>query len=146
MPDGTRVTRDESFLSRVIEETLRLNTPFHQFRRTTTCPVELEGAQLEPGAHVLLNYGSANRDPSIFEQPDSFMPDRHPNPHLAFGFGIHTCVGAPLARMELRVAVSELLGRFPDLVLAREPESIAWEFLGGNLAFIKSLNATLGSA
>ena len=141
-PGRNQAARDEKFLSRVIEETLRLNTPFHQFRRTTTCPIDLEGMRLPLGAHVLLNYASANRDPMVFDQPEAFVPDRQPNPHLAFGFGIHTCVGAPLARMELRVAISELLGRLPDIALPDPPASIDWEFLGGNLAFIKALKAT----
>ena len=142
VPERAAAARsDERQLARMIEEALRLNTPFHQFRRTATCPVDVGGTKLPAGAHVLLNYGAANRDPSAFDEPDAFVPDRHPNPHLAFGFGIHTCVGAPLARMELRVAIPELLRRFADLTLTDPAPAIGWEFLGGNLAFIPTLHA-----
>jgi len=135
------VLQNDRLLSSAIEETLRLNTPFHQFRRKTTCPVEIDGTALPAGADVLLNYAAANRDEDVFTRPGEFLIDRRPNPHLAFGFGIHTCIGAPLARMELRIAIPELLRRFPDLALAREPELTTFEFLGGNLAFIHSLPA-----
>ena len=131
---------DEQLLASAIEETLRLNTPFHQFRRVTTCPVEIGGAELPAGADVMLNYAAANRDPDAFESPDEFVADRRPNPHLGFGFGVHTCVGAPLARMELRVAIPELLRRFPDLRLTQD--GVQWDFVGGNLAFVHELCAT----
>lgn len=130
---------DAELLPSVIEETLRLNTPFHQFRRVTMCPVEIGDAQLPPGADVMLNYAAANRDPEAFEAADEFVAARRPNPHLAFGFGVHTCVGAPLARMELRVAIPELLRRFPDLQLAQD--GARWDFVGGNLAFVHELCA-----
>jgi cytochrome P450 len=130
---------DEALLHGAIEETLRLNTPFHQFRRVTTCPVTIGGTELPEGADVMLNYAAANRDPEAFEAPDEFIEDRRPNPHLGFGFGVHTCVGAPLARMELRVAIPELLQRFPDLRLARD--GVSWDFVGGNLAFVHELRA-----
>ena len=135
---------DERLLSSMVEETLRLNTPFHQFRRATTCPVEIEETALPEGADVMLNYAAANRDPEVFDRPDEFVPDRRPNPHLGFGFGVHTCVGAPLARMELRVAVPELLRRLPDLRL-NSPD-VEWEFLGGDLAFIPELLAVFTPA
>jgi len=130
---------DDGLLSSAIEETLRLNTPFHQFRRVTTCPVDVDGTALPEGSDVMLNYAAANRDPAAFDAPDDFVPDRRPNRHLAFGFGVHTCVGAPLARMELRVAIPELLHRFPDLRLAED--GAEWNFLGGNLAFVHELRA-----
>jgi len=134
------ILADERRLSSAIEETLRLNTPFHHFRRVTTCPVEIAGTELPVGADVMLNYAAANRDPEAFDRPDEFVVDRRPNPHLGFGFGIHTCVGAPLARMELRTAIPALLRRFPDLRLA--DDRVEWAFLGGNLAFVRELRAT----
>jgi cytochrome P450 monooxygenase OleP len=91
----------------------------------------------------MLNYAAANRDADAFGNADDVVIDREPNPHVAFGFGIHTCIGLPLARMELRVAVRELLRRFPDLALDVEPHEIEWRFLGGNLSFIPSLPAVL---
>jgi cytochrome P450 len=139
------VRDDARKMSSAIEEALRLNTPFHQFRRVTTCPVSVAGTDVPEGAHVLLNYAAANRDPSAFDRPDEFVPDRRPNRHMAFGFGIHTCVGAPLARMELRVAIRELLRRFPDMAVADDPSSIRWDFMGGNLAFIRELRATFST-
>jgi cytochrome P450 len=134
------VLADDRLLSAAIEETLRLDTPFHHFRRVTTCPVEIAGTELPEGADVMLNYAAANRDPDVFERPDDFVVDRRPNPHLGFGFGIHTCVGAPLARMELRTAIPELLRRLPDLRLADDRSE--WAFLGGNLAFLRELRVT----
>ncbi len=135
-----RAREDERFLSGAIEEALRLNTPFHQFRRTTTCPVTIGSADVPEGGYVMLNYAAANRDPDVFDRPAEFVPERRPNRHLGFGFGIHTCIGAPLARMELRIAIPELLRRLPDLRLEDEP--VDWTFLGGNLAFIPALRAT----
>jgi cytochrome P450 len=139
-PDrGAAALADERLLSAAVEETLRLNTPFHHFRRVTTCPVEIAGTSVPQGADVMLNYAAANRDPEVFDRPDDFIPDRKPNPHLGFGFGVHTCVGAPLARMELRIAVPELFRCLPDLRL--EPADVRWEFLGGSLAFVRELRA-----
>ena len=99
------VMADERLLVSAVEESLRLNTPFHYFRRTTRCPAYVGGVQLPMSADVMLNFAAANRDPEIFSDPDTFVIDRRPNPHLAMGFGVHTCVGAPLARMELRVGI-----------------------------------------
>ena len=139
-PDrGAAALADERLLSAAVEETLRLNTPFHHFRRVTTCPVEIAGTSVPQGADVMLNYAAANRDPEVFDRPDDFVPDRKPNPHLGFGFGVHTCVGAPLARMELRIVVPELFRCLPDLRL--EPADVRWEFLGGSLAFVRELRA-----
>ena len=137
-----RVLADDRLLSGAIEEALRLDTPFHHFRRVTTCPVTVAGTALPEGADVMLNYAAANRDPEEFPDPSTFDLERRPNRHLGFGFGIHTCVGAPLARMELLVAVPELLRRLPDLALAGDPSEVRWRFLGGNLAFIDELRAT----
>ncbi|HET9169947.1 MAG TPA: cytochrome P450 [Actinospica sp.] len=139
-PDRVASLReDDRLLSSAIEESLRLNTPFHHFRRSTTCPVDIGGTTIPPDADVMLNYAAANRDPEAFPEPDEFVIDRRPNPHVAFGFGIHACVGAPLARTELRLGISELIRRLPDLALERSPEQTRWCFLGGDLAFIPSL-------
>ena len=81
-----------------------------------------------PGLHTRQTFvsallGAANRDPAVFERPDDFVVDRSPNPHLAFGVGVHFCLGAPLARMELAESVALLWERFPGLALAGESES-----------------------
>ena len=122
-----------------VEETLRLNTPLHMFGRTTRCPVIVRGAAIPQDAFVMLNWASANRDAETFENPDEFRLDRAPNPHVAFGFGIHTCVGAQLARIELEVVAKELLQRVPDMELCGDPPE--YHFSGGNLAVLPELRA-----
>jgi cytochrome P450 len=84
------------------------------FGRTATRDTVLGGKQIKKGQQVLICYSSANRDPEEFDQPDEFILDRNPN-HLSFGLGKHFCLGANLARMEMRVAFEELLRRFPDM-------------------------------
>ncbi|CAM5737910.1 Cytochrome P450 OS=Streptomyces tendae OX=1932 GN=F3L20_01180 PE=3 SV=1 [Streptomyces tendae] len=101
--------------SAVIEESLRLMTPFAVFHRVVTERVELGGQRLLPGQMVALWLGAANRDESVFFRPHVFDPARDPNPHLGFGRGIHFCLGAPLARLEGRIALGALLDRFPRL-------------------------------
>jgi cytochrome P450 len=96
-----------------VEEMLRWTTPVVSFMRTTTCPTELGGRQLGAGEPVLMLYASANRDESVFgPTADRFDAARNPNPHVAFGFGPHFCVGAVLARLEGRILLEELLARF----------------------------------
>jgi unspecific monooxygenase len=106
-----------------VEEMLRYDAALQLFERTATEPVEIDGVVVEPGQKVAALLGAANRDPAFFEAPDEFRPDRDPNPHLAFSAGIHFCLGAPLARMELSESLAALTRRFPDLSLADEPES-----------------------
>jgi cytochrome P450 len=79
--------------------------------------VTLGGGELAQGDRVLLLYQSANRDASVFDDPDTFRIDRDPNPHVAFGFGTHFCMGANLARMEIKVVFEELFRRLPDIAL-----------------------------
>jgi cytochrome P450 family 142 subfamily A polypeptide 1 len=86
--------------------------------RTVTRDVEVRGQYLHQGDQVLLFYPSANRDDEVFARPDELDIHREPNPHLAFGFGTHFCLGAALARLELRVMFREILTRLPDLALA----------------------------
>lgn len=96
-----------------VEEMLRWTTPVVSFMRTTTRPTELGGRELGAGEPVLMLYASANRDESVFgPTADRFDAARNPNPHVAFGFGPHFCVGAVLARLEGRVLLEELLARF----------------------------------
>jgi unspecific monooxygenase len=111
-----------------VEEMLRYDSALQLFERTAAEPVELstssgDGVVIEAGQKVAALLGAANRDPALFEAPDEFRPDRDPNPHLAFSAGIHFCLGAPLARMELAESLAALTARFPGLSLAAEPES-----------------------
>ncbi|WP_344191933.1 cytochrome P450 [Pedococcus aerophilus] len=106
---------DDAALARLVEEFLRHDSPLHLFERTAKEPTDIGGVHLEPGDKVAALLGAANRDPAVFADPDRFDPTRDPNPHLAFGAGIHFCIGAPLARLELEVSLRTLLARFPDL-------------------------------
>jgi cytochrome P450 family 142 subfamily A polypeptide 1 len=103
-----------------VEEMLRWVSPIKNMARTATRDVELAGAQIKEGQELLLLYPSANRDDAVFDDPDTFDITRSPNPHLAFGFGAHFCLGNQLARLELRVMVERLLARLPDLHLATD--------------------------
>jgi len=99
----------------LVEEMLRHDSPLHLFERTATHDTVIEGVPIKTGQKIAALLGAANRDPHVFEEPDEFRPDRDPNPHLAFGAGIHFCVGAPLARLELATSAGVLLGRWPRL-------------------------------
>ena len=107
-----------------IEEMLRWVSPIKNMARTVTRDTELEGASLKAGQELILLYPSANRDAAVFENPDSFDIGRSPNPHMAFGFGAHFCLGNQLARLELKVMIDRLLTRLPDLHLAVERSAL----------------------
>jgi len=112
-----RLIADPSCLPIAVEEMLRWVTPVMNFCRTATRDFELRGQMIRAGQQVLMLYSSANRDESEFPEPDIFDTERDPNPHLAFGIGPHFCLGANLARLEVRVMYEELLGRLPDIHL-----------------------------
>jgi cytochrome P450 len=117
-PDRPRVDPgDDAAVDRLVEEFLRHDSPLHLFERTAKQPASVAGVDLEPGEKVAALLGAANRDPKVFADPDRFDPTRDPNPHLAFGAGIHFCIGAPLARLELAISVRTLLARHPRLEL-----------------------------
>jgi cytochrome P450 len=101
-----------------VEEFLRFDAPVQVLARDTTKPVELHGERLRAGSRVLLLYGAANRDPRRFPDPDRLDVTRPVVRHLAFGSGIHHCLGAPLARLEARVALSSLLAKMPDYAIS----------------------------
>jgi len=109
-------------IDNAVEELLRWVTPIKNMARTVTREHELRGRTLHEGDQVMLMYPAANRDPDVFKDPDTFDITRPTNPHLAFGFGPHFCLGASLARIELKVMFSELLRRLPDLHLAGPAE------------------------
>ena len=104
-----------------VEELLRLDPPLHLFARYAAEEVEFAGVHLRKGEKIGLLLGAANRDPDRFQNPNVFDPARSPNTHVSFGAGIHFCVGAPLARLELAVALPVLLTRLKDLRLAEAP-------------------------
>jgi unspecific monooxygenase len=106
-----------------VEEMLRFDSALQLFERTATEAVALGDVVVEEGQRVAALLGAANRDPAVFADPDAFVVDRDPNPHLAFGVGVHFCLGAPLARMELAESLDELFTTFPDLAPDGPPES-----------------------
>jgi cytochrome P450 family 142 subfamily A polypeptide 1 len=113
-----RLLRDPSKIPVAVEEMLRWVTPIKNMNRTATRDTMLRGQKIREGDRLLLLYPSANRDERVFENPDTFDVERSPNDHVAFGgYGTHFCLGASLARLELRVMFEELLRRLPDLEL-----------------------------
>jgi cytochrome P450 len=122
-PDQLRLLQsDRTLLTSTVEEILRWTTPSPSKRRTATTDVELGGHRISAGDKVLVWEGSANRDELQFDNASAFLVGRDPNPHLAFGHGVHFCLGAHLARMEIRVVLSEVLGTFSTFELAGAPE------------------------
>jgi cytochrome P450 len=113
-----RLRADPALLPTAIEEMLRWTTPSPMKRRTATRDAELAGHRIRAGDKVVIWEGSANRDDAVFADPMAFDVTRDPNPHLTFGHGVHYCLGASLARLEMRVVFEELLARFSGFALA----------------------------
>jgi cytochrome P450 family 142 subfamily A polypeptide 1 len=113
--EKARLVSDPSLVNSATEEILRFVSPVISFTRTVTTDTELRGRELKVGDVLLNVYPSANRDADIFEDPDTFRIDRAPNLHLAFGTGPHFCLGANLARTEIRILLEELFTRLPDI-------------------------------
>jgi cytochrome P450 len=115
-----RLRERMDLLPSAIEEVLRYRSPFQWMFPFTTREVELHGQTIPPRSMVLAVIGSANRDPQHFPQADQFDITRDPNPHIAFGHGIHFCLGASLARLEARIALTDLIERLPGLARASD--------------------------
>ncbi|HEY2774519.1 MAG TPA: cytochrome P450 [Candidatus Binatia bacterium] len=142
-PDAWRwLGEDVRRVATAVEEMLRWVTPIKNMNRTLTRDAELRGRKLREGDKLLLLYPAANRDPSVFADPDNFDIRRTPNEHLAFGFGAHYCLGASLARLELNVFFEEAVRRLPDIRPASEaaPPRRPSNFISG----IESLPVTVG--
>ncbi len=123
---------DRSLLPGAVEEMLRFVTPVMCFRRTAMTDVSLEGAEIKKGDKVVFFHISANRDESVFENPDVFDITRNPNPHMAFGGGgPHFCLGANLARMEIMVMFEHLLDRMPDITQTGPAQRLQSPFISG---------------
>ena len=132
--------QDPGKITVAVEEALRLRPPFFGFFRRTTKPVAVAGTEIPAGCDVYMGWAAANRDPKVFDAPTEFRIDRRNNRHLSFGFGIHTCPGASLARMELRVLLEELFKRVPDLRVGID--NPVYHFGGGDYSFIAALPVT----
>jgi len=131
-PDQLELLRQSpELLSTAVDEIIRWVTPVKHFMRTATEDAEVGGTLIKAGHSVLLSYPSANRDESVFSLPDKFDISRSPNKHLAFGFGVHYCLGALLARMELRALLAELIPRLDHVELAGQPALTKTLFVGG---------------
>ncbi len=132
-----RINADRGLVARAVEETLRLYPPFYGFFRRTTCPVEVEGTALAAGQDVYMGWAAANRDPAQFATPAAFDIDRSSTNHLSFGCGIHSCPGAALARIELRLLLETLLDTLPDLAIDGPVPPFA--FGGGDYCYLPAL-------
>ncbi|GLW64417.1 cytochrome P450 [Actinomadura rubrobrunea] len=126
-----RLRADPGLMPTAVEEMIRWVTPVKEFMRTAAADCEVGGVRIREGEALLLSYPSANRDEAVFDDPFRFDVGRDPNKHLAFGFGVHYCLGAALARMEVRAFFEELIPRLKAVELAGEPENVATTFVGG---------------
>ncbi|MEV4246174.1 cytochrome P450, partial [Streptosporangium canum] len=127
---------------RAVEELLRYLSVAKQFMRTALEDVELGGQTIKAGSAVILSYATANRDPERFADPHTLDLRRQDGGHLAFGHGIHQCLGQQLARIEMRVALPALLNRFPTLRLAVPAEEVALRPETADIYGVKSLPVT----
>ena len=126
-----RLARDRGLMASAVEETVRWTTPVIQFCRTAARDYELRGQKIRAGQSVCLFYPSGNRDEEVFPDGDRFLIDRHPNDHVGFGRGEHVCLGAHLARLEIRCAFEELRGRLRHVEPAGPVERVRSSFVGG---------------
>jgi len=121
-PDAlARLRADPTLVASAVEELLRFDTPAPMFERWVLDEIEVQGVRIPRGQEVALLFASANRDEAAFPDADVVHLDRSPNPHLTFGAGIHFCLGAPLARLELQVLFRALVERMPTLELTAAP-------------------------
>lgn len=134
------LARDPAMIPAAIEEVLRFQSPLQVFSRMTTREVEMHGQLVPAASRVFVIYGSANRDERRFENPEVFDVARPPKRHLAFGDGIHHCLGAPLARLEARVALEALLSRAPEYELAGPGERLCNHGIRGWVSLPIALN------
>ena len=126
-----RLQNDMSLMPTAVEEMIRWVVPVKEFMRTAQEDTEVRGVKIAKGEAVYLCYVSANRDEDVFDNPMTFNVGRDPNKHLSFGYGVHFCLGAALARMEMNSFFSELIPRIKSIELAGEPEHMATTFVGG---------------
>jgi cytochrome P450 len=126
MNDGqaaeTLRTRPREVTATAVEEFFRFDAPLQLFERTATMPTEISGVTIPTGAKIAALLGSANRDSLVFDNPEKINLERNPNNHISFGGGIHFCLGAPLARLELSTSLPALFERFPTIQMTDKPE------------------------
>ena len=122
-PDQTKLLREKprELTSTALEEFMRFDAPLHLFERTATADTQIGGVEIKQGQKIAALIGSANRDDSIFSSAESMDVTRDPNPHIGFGAGIHFCLGAPLARLEMSVSLPALWEKYPQMQLSAKP-------------------------
>jgi cytochrome P450 len=122
-PDQIKLLRESprEITNTAIEEFMRFDAPLHLFERTATADTEIGGVAIKEGEKIAALIGSANRDETVFSAPETMDLTRDPNPHIGFGAGIHFCLGAPLARLEMSVSLPALWQKYPTMQLASEP-------------------------
>ena len=126
-----RLKANPALVPRATEEIIRWTSPVVQFCRTPVEDFEMHGQTIRAGDSLCLLYPSANRDAEFFDEPEAFKVDRSPNPHVGFGIGEHFCLGASLARLEIRIALEKLIPRLEEIELAGPFERTRSSFLGG---------------
>jgi len=126
-----KLKANPEWVDTAVEEIVRWTSPVNQFCRTAVDDIELHGKKIRAGDAFCLFYASANRDEAVFDEPDRFRVDRRPNPHVGFGIGEHFCLGANLARLELRVIFRDLAERLEHIELAGPVDRMRSSFLGG---------------
>jgi cytochrome P450 len=133
-PDQLRLLRDNlDLLPNAVDEMIRWTAPVRHFMRTAQVDTEIAGVEIAKGDWLYLSYLAGNLDPAVFESPLRFDVSRHnADRHIAFGYGIHFCLGAQLARMELRSLFTQLVPRLESLELAGEPQTAKTTFVGGH--------------
>lgn len=122
-PDQTKLLREKprELTNTALEEFMRFDAPLHLFERTATADTQIGGVEIKQGQKIAALIGSANRDDSIFSSAESMDVTRDPNPHIGFGAGIHFCLGAPLARLEMSVSLPALWEKYPEMQLSAKP-------------------------
>jgi cytochrome P450 len=126
-----KLKADPSLIPLFVEEAIRWTTPVKHFMRTATADTEVGGRTIRKGDGLALFYLSGNRDEAVFAEPERFLADRNPNPHVSFGHGVHLCLGMHLARLELRILFEELLPRIAAVEIAGEPKLSYANFVNG---------------
>jgi cytochrome P450 len=126
-----RLQSDLTLMPTAVEEMIRWTTPVKEFMRTATADTAVRGVPIAKDESVYLAYVSGNRDEEVFDDPFRFDIGRDPNQHISFGYGVHFCLGAALARMEMNSLFTELLPRLQSIELAGDPQLSATVFVGG---------------
>jgi len=122
-PEQAQLLREKprELTDTALEEFMRFDAPLHLFERTATADTQIGGVEIKQGQKIAALIGSANRDETVFNSAETMDVTRDPNPHIGFGAGIHFCLGAPLARLEMSVSLPALWEKYPGMQLSTKP-------------------------